>query len=51
MTKKALAHKMPVDLRKILFSSSEALKAWRDITPLAQNEWICWVIFVKKTKN
>ncbi len=44
-------HKMPEDLRKSLVSSSKALKAWKDITPLARNEWICWVISVKKTET
>jgi uncharacterized protein YdeI (YjbR/CyaY-like superfamily) len=38
-----VAHKMPSDLRKALTSSPEVLKAWEDITPLARNEWICWV--------
>lgn len=41
------AHKLPGDLRKALVSSSKALKAWEDITPLAHNEWICWIISVK----
>ena len=36
-------HKMPADLRKALASDATALAAWNDITPLARNEWICWV--------
>lgn len=36
-------HKMPEDLRKALSSDSVALMMWGDITPLARNEWICWV--------
>lgn len=36
-------HKMPADLRKALTTNNEALAAWNDITPLARNEWICWV--------
>jgi hypothetical protein len=24
---------------------------WEDITPLARNEWICWVISVKKPET
>lgn len=36
-------HKMPADLHKALASNGNALKAWNDITPLARNEWICWV--------
>ena len=41
------AHKLPSDLRKALASDKKALAAWEDITPLARNEWICWVTFVK----
>ena len=44
-------HKVPADLRKILTSSKPALIAWEDITPLARNEWICWVISVKKAET
>lgn len=42
-----VAHELPDDLRKALAASPEALAAWEDITPLARNEWICWVISVK----
>lgn len=41
------AHKLPDDFRKALSSSEKTLAAWEDITPLARNEWICWVISVK----
>lgn len=36
-------HKLPADLRKALSLRADALAAWHDITPLARNEWICWV--------
>jgi uncharacterized protein YdeI (YjbR/CyaY-like superfamily) len=36
-------HKMPVDLKKALLADAEGLHAWNAITPLARNEWICWV--------
>jgi uncharacterized protein YdeI (YjbR/CyaY-like superfamily) len=36
-------HELPTDLREALKSNSTALAAWRDITPLARNEFICWV--------
>jgi len=36
-------HRMPADLRKALAADSTVLAAWNDITPLARNEWICWV--------
>ena len=36
-------HKLPADLRKALIANPTALDAWKDITPLARNEFICWV--------
>ena len=33
----------PADLRKALIANATALDAWKDITPLARNEFICWV--------
>lgn len=36
-------HKMPADLRRALTADVAALAAWNDITPLARNEWLCWV--------
>jgi hypothetical protein len=36
-------HKMPADLRKALIADPKVLDLWQDITPLARNEFICWV--------
>jgi uncharacterized protein YdeI (YjbR/CyaY-like superfamily) len=30
-------------LRSALIADPKALDAWKDITPLARNEFICWV--------
>jgi hypothetical protein len=38
-----VVHKLPADLRQALVASPAALDAWQDITPLARNEFICWV--------
>ena len=38
-----VVHKLPADLRQALMASTTALDAWKDITPLARNEFICWV--------
>lgn len=46
-----VVHSVPADLQKALASSAKALAAWEDITPLARNEWICWVISVKKPET
>jgi uncharacterized protein YdeI (YjbR/CyaY-like superfamily) len=40
-------HRLPADLRDALISHPTALAAWNTITPLARNEWICWVIGAK----
>jgi uncharacterized protein YdeI (YjbR/CyaY-like superfamily) len=44
-------HKLPEDFKKAITSSSKALALWQDITPLARNEWICWVISCKKAET
>jgi len=44
-------HKLPADLKKNLLASKEARSLWEDITPLARNEWICWVESVKKEET
>ena len=46
-----VVHKVPADLRQALTSDSAALAIWEDLTPLARNEWICWVTFVKKDET
>jgi uncharacterized protein YdeI (YjbR/CyaY-like superfamily) len=38
-----VVHELPPDLGEGLGSSDDALAAWLDITPLARNEFICWV--------
>lgn len=43
-----VVHELPVDLRETLVSSAAALDAWNDITPLARNEFICWVEDAKR---
>jgi len=46
-----VVHKMPTDLRYALASDPQALTAWEDITPLARNEWICWIESAKKAET
>jgi uncharacterized protein YdeI (YjbR/CyaY-like superfamily) len=38
-----VVHKLPEDMRQALIANSTVLAAWKDITPLARNEFICWV--------
>jgi len=44
-------HKMPADLKKTLTADSKVRAAWEDITPLARNEFICWVESAKKSET
>ena len=44
-------HKVPNDFRKIISSYPRVLAVWEDITPLARNEWICWVVSAKKNET
>lgn len=46
-----VVHNVPMDLRKILTSNSKMLEVWNDITPLARNEWICWIESAKKEET
>jgi uncharacterized protein YdeI (YjbR/CyaY-like superfamily) len=41
-------HALPDDVRSALIGNPAALEAWNDITPLARNEFICWVDDAKK---
>ena len=40
-------HKIPNDWQQALIKS-DLETTWNDITPLARNEWICWVDSAKK---
>lgn len=55
MTRNAVAsgvvHALPADLQKALLSNKPALEIWEGLTPLARNEWICWITFVKQAKT
>ncbi len=46
-----VVHSLPKDLRLALISDQKALSTWESLTPLARNEWICWVTFVKKAET
>ena len=46
-----VVHPLPDDLRQALVVKTTALDAWNDITPLARNEFICWVEDAKQEKT
>lgn len=44
-------HTLPSDLQKAIRSVPKVQALWEDITPLARNEWICWVTSGKKAET
>ena len=46
-----VVHELPDDFRDALNQDPEALVTWKDITPLARNEWICWIQSAKKAET
>ena len=46
-----VVHKVPKDLRDLLTTDAQALAAWADLTPLARNGWICWILSAKKEET
>ena len=46
-----VVHDLPPDLRDALALDRQALATWADITPLARNEWICWIESAKKAET
>jgi uncharacterized protein YdeI (YjbR/CyaY-like superfamily) len=44
-------HETPADMVSIFESHPEVLEKWNLLTPLARNEWICWVTIVKTQKT
>jgi uncharacterized protein YdeI (YjbR/CyaY-like superfamily) len=54
MDKKVLngvVHRVPADLKKIIISKPAVLAVWQSITPLARNEWLCWIESAVKTET
>jgi uncharacterized protein YdeI (YjbR/CyaY-like superfamily) len=46
-----VVHALPDDFRTVLEREPAALATWQDITPLARNEWICWIESAKKVET
>jgi len=43
-----VVHDLPADFGQALSKSETGLSTWLDITPLARNDWICWIQSAKK---
>ncbi len=46
-----VVHDLPDDVRAALVASEALRQRWEDLTPLARNEWICWVTSAKKDET
>ena len=46
-----VVHELPDELEAALRADPKALATWHDITPLARNEWICWITSAKKEET
>lgn len=44
-------HELPHDIQEVLLAHPEIIDTWNALTPLARNEWICWVTIVKKPET
>jgi hypothetical protein len=44
-------HELPDDLEKALMGDQTVLPIWESLSPLARNEWICWVEYVAKPET
>jgi uncharacterized protein YdeI (YjbR/CyaY-like superfamily) len=46
-----VVHDVPKDMEKVLSSNEQLLAIWNTLTPIQRNEWICWVLIVKKAET
>jgi uncharacterized protein YdeI (YjbR/CyaY-like superfamily) len=42
---------VPIDMMQAFTTHPEVVDKWNHLTPLARNEWICWVTIVKQDKT
>lgn len=50
MQKESL-HTTPFDLKRIFVSNKKLEIVWNSLTPLARNEFICWITSAKKQET
>ncbi len=55
MSKKSISHgvvhNVPKDVYAVLTADTKTLEQWEDNTPLARNEWLCWIEDAKKPET
>lgn len=44
-------HSLPHDIFVMISTSHVVAQVWENITPLAKNEWICWIQSAKKSET
>lgn len=50
-TTSSFMHRMSADIKQTLDKNKDVKKIWDTLTPLAHNEWICYVTIVKKAET
>lgn len=46
-----VAHAMPKDLLQSILANDKVIELWEGLTPLARNEFICWVEDAKQAQT
>lgn len=46
-----VVHTVPLNIKKIFKSHDELRDVWNSLTPLARNEWICWITSAKQEET
>jgi hypothetical protein len=46
-----LIHETPTDVVNAVSKTNETIKFWESLTPIARNEFICWVESAKQEKT
>ncbi len=49
--KTGVVHRVPGDLKSALLGNDDVLAIWNKLTPLARNEWICYITIAKTAKT
>jgi hypothetical protein len=48
---KGTVHPVPADVQEAILSTPAVHTLWEDISPIARNEWICWITSGKKAET
>lgn len=46
-----VVHNLPKDLKETILANFKLVEEWESLTPLARNEWICWIEDAKKVET